>query len=157
MTFERAVDFVLAHEGGYSDDPADTGGATKYGISRKSYPDLDIQGLTKEAAMVILRRDYWDKCRCGEMPNGLDLLVFEAAVNQGAFAAAKMLQTVLQVPQDGIVGAITLHAANNALHIKNDYLAQRMYQYALVPQVLRFGRGWYRRLADCAEIIFKEN
>jgi hypothetical protein len=59
--FERAVAFVLRHEGGYVNDPRDPGGETKYGISKRAYPRLDIKGLTEADAKEIYRRDYWEK------------------------------------------------------------------------------------------------
>jgi lysozyme family protein len=155
MTFDEAVEFVLEHEGEYSDDPADTGGRTKFGISQRAYPDLDIPNLARGEAVEILRRDYWEKCRCSELPAGLDLLVFDAAVNQGPGAAARMLQKVLRVAQDGIVGAITIRAAHSFdANVRQEFIARRAYQYALVPQVMRMGLGWYRRLADAAAMAF---
>ena len=152
MTFEQAVAFVLEQEGGISDLAGDSGGLTKFGISKRNHPDLDIANLTKEQAIEIYRTDYWRKLCCDQLPNGLDLLVFDAAANEGPTRAAKMLQTILKVTEDGIVGPSTIKAARNAPDVLTGYLAQRMYQYALLPQVLTFGRGWYRRLARAAQL-----
>jgi lysozyme family protein len=57
--FDQAVEFVLGHEGGYSNDPNDPGGETNFGISKRSYPDVDIKNLTREGAKEIYRRDFW--------------------------------------------------------------------------------------------------
>ena len=84
ISFARAVAFVLAQEGGYSNDPNDPGGETRYGISKRRYPAEDIRNLTVERARELYRRDYWDKNRCGELPAHMALCVFDAAVNGGA-------------------------------------------------------------------------
>lgn len=156
MTFETAVEFILEHEGGYSNDSADAGGETNFGISRRSYPDLDIKNLTQVKAMAIYRKDFWDRCRCGELPHGLDLLVFDACVNQGVVPAIRMLQQSLSMTQDGIVGPMTLRAANR-IDIRAEYIARRCHQYALIPQVLRYGLGWFRRVAQASQLAFKES
>lgn len=84
--FARCIEFVLAEEGGTVNDPHDPGGLTKYGISQRSYPDVDILRLTLDDATAIYRRDYWDKIRGDELPAGIDLLVFDSAVNQGSLS-----------------------------------------------------------------------
>ena len=156
MTFEQAVAFVLNQEGGISDLDGDTGGLTKFGISKHNHPDLDIANLTKEQAIEIYRRDYWGKLCCDQLPNGLDLLVFDAAANEGPARAAKMLQSVLRVTEDGVIGPLTIALARKASNIVTDYLGQRMYQYALNPQIAAFGRGWYTRLACAAQLAFRD-
>lgn len=156
MTFDKAVQFVLSQEGDFSDDPQDAGGATRWGISHRSYPELDIANLTREQAIDIYKKDFWDHCHCAELPDGLDLLVFDAAVNQGQTKAVLMLQQALKVTADGVIGAITIRAAQNAPNIRAEYLARRMYQYALIPQVLRFGLGWFRRIAQASQVAFEE-
>jgi lysozyme family protein len=154
MTFETAVAFVLEQEGGVSNLAGDSGGFTKFGISQNKHPDLDIAGLTRQQAIEIYRADYRNKLHCNQLPNGLDLLVFDAVVNEGPTCAAKMLQAALRVTEDGIVGPSTIDAARHATHAVTDYLAQRMYQYAINPQISIFGRGWYRRLARAAQLAF---
>ena len=99
--------------------------------------------------------DYWQKLSCDQLPNGLDLLVFDAAANEGPTLAARMLQTVLKVTEDGAVGPSTIKAANHAPNVITDYLGQRMYQYALAPRNSIFGRGWYSRLARAAQLAFR--
>lgn len=79
--FAAALELLLHFEGGYVNDPNDAGGETKYGISKRAYPNLDIASLTKSDAAEIYLRDYWDACRCSEMPEPLSLSVFDYAVN----------------------------------------------------------------------------
>lgn len=155
MTFEQAVAFLFEQEGGYVNDPSDPGGVTKFGISKRSYPGVDIDALTKEGAAEIYKRDYWDICRCEELPHGLDLLVFDTAVNQGAATSIKLLQRALNVTDDGIMGRGTLAAANHAVNGIEEFLARRMFQYAINPQVHRFGLGWYRRVSKGARLAME--
>ncbi len=158
MGFTEAVEFVLSYEGGLVDDPADPGGLTKFGISQRAYPDLDIRNLTREQAIEIYRNDYWNKCKCNELPQQLAFVLFDSAVNQGPSAAIKMLQRSLSVADDGIIGSQTIAAAfrvdeTNALM---ELIAQRCNQYALNPNVTRYGLGWYRRVSACHQVAFEE-
>ena len=59
MSFNKIIEKVLEHEGGYVNDPKDLGGETKYGITKRFYPDVDIKNLTKEQAKTIYHTDYW--------------------------------------------------------------------------------------------------
>jgi lysozyme family protein len=91
-SFDRAWEIVKGFEGGYTKDPNDPGGETKYGISKRAYPDEDIVGLTEKRARQIFRRDYWDRVGCGDLPVPLDIIVADTAFNCGigkalAFAA----------------------------------------------------------------------
>jgi len=150
--FPRAVDIILRQEGVLSDDSADRGGLTKYGISQRAYPDLDIRALTIDAAIALYRRDYWDRNRCGAMPWPLALTVFDAGVNQGTAAAAMLLQRALRVAADGAIGPVTLAAIHRAEtgELLADYLSRRARRYAALartdPEQRKFLRGWLKRL-----------
>lgn len=149
--FEVALSFVLQHEGGFVDDPADPGGRTKYGISQLAYPAMDIAGLTLEKAGELYRRDYWNACRCGELPSPLAIAVFDSAVNQGTDAAIRMLQESLGVHVDGKIGPVTLKAAASA-NLKTtlvNFVAARAMRYATNKNLALYGRGWFHRLAAC--------
>ena len=154
MTFESAVEFIFTQEGGHVDDPQDPGGETNFGISARAYPDLAIKDLSRADAMQIYRRDFWAKCRCGELPHGVDLLVFDAAVNQGPNAAIKMLQRASGVEDDGILGPATIVAARAASIA--ELAARRMVQYGLNPNFTRYGLGWSRRLMQATARALKE-
>lgn len=88
--FEKAVAFVLSHEGLYSNNPADPGGETKYGISKRAHPDMDIKNLTLDEAKAIYRNGYWDDCNCDMLPYPFDVAIFDTAVNMGKTAALKI-------------------------------------------------------------------
>jgi lysozyme family protein len=146
MNFDRAVALILDIEGGYTMDPNDPGGETNFGISKRSYPDLDIKNLTAADATAIYLRDFWVPCQCATYHNGLDLLVFDAAVNQGVSAAIRMLQTELGVETDGVVGPATISALQRKPIATAQYAARRMLTYGLNPNFTRYGLGWSRRL-----------
>src|SRR5262245_7285211 len=90
--FERAIPILLEEEGGLVDNPKDPGGLTKYGISQRSYPHVDIRALTPEAASAIYARDFWPACGADRLPWPLCLFVLDHAVNAGSVAAIKCLQ-----------------------------------------------------------------
>ena len=147
MTFANAVAIVLAEEGGYVNDQQDPGGETKYGISKRQFPDVDIAALTQQQASALYERHYWDVCKCGELPWPLALFVFDSAVNQGCDAAKKMLQRALNVPQDGVLGSRTMDAAraSRPWHAAR-FMAYRAMRYQGTRNFDRFGEGWLIRL-----------
>lgn len=103
---------LMENEGGFVDDEHDSGGQTKYGISKKAYPELDIPSLTLQQAKDIYYRDYWARCKCDYLPDALSVAVFDYAVNSGNIRAIKDLQLALGVSVDGIIGNQTIGAAN---------------------------------------------
>jgi len=150
MMFDTAVELILKHEGGYVDDPHDAGGETNYGISKRAYPDLNIKELTRDDAKQIYRRDYWDAVRADEMPEPVAVAVFDMAVNAGNRTAIRLLQRVVRVTDDGIIGPVTLAAVNSAKpdEIAVRYAAERLMHYAAIPGWQRYGRGWARRVIE---------
>lgn len=90
--FEKAIAFVLDIEGGYVNDPKDPGGETKYGISKRAYPALNIAELTESKAKEIYKADYWDKLHCDDVSSPLDMCAFDTAVNMGPSVASDMLK-----------------------------------------------------------------
>jgi lysozyme family protein len=120
VKFERAVKRVLEFEGGYSNDPVDAGGETKFGISKRSYPNVDIKNLTIEDAKFIYYRDFWEPQLYRDFESAeLAEKVFDLAVNVGTNRAHTLLQRALRavgspVKEDGVLGKITLAAVNSA-------------------------------------------
>lgn len=112
--FERAIPSLLTKEGGLTNDKADRGGLTKYGITKAGYPHLDISALTKAQAAAIYRKDYWNKMRLDEVKSQAKAaLMFEMGVNFGIVTVIKMTQKLIDVDADGIVGTKTLTAINS--------------------------------------------
>lgn len=148
LIWDRAFDLLMINEGGYVNNCHDSGGETKYGISKKAYPDLDICNLTLEQAKEIYKRDYWNRCKCDYLPDSLSVAVFDFAVNSGVSRAVKYLQTSLGVKADGIIGNQTLGAANR-LPIKRvleDYMNLRLDFLMSLKDWKYFGKGWGKRI-----------
>jgi len=150
MTFDQAFERLLGHEGGYVDHPSDPGGETNWGISHRSYPELDIKTLTQDAAKAIYRRDYWDRVRCDDLPDDLRFALFDAAVNSGTRRAVIWLQKAVDAEEDGVIGPETLQAVARAApgRTVRVYNGQRLQFMASLPTWPRFGRGWANRIAE---------
>ncbi len=145
--FHRCIELILAEEGGLANHHADPGGLTQYGISQRSYPTLDIAGLTLDDAKALYRRDYWQPIHGDQLPPGLDLLLLDCAINQGPVTAIKLLQRALKIRDDGLIGPQTLSAAEAAMpDVLDSFTAERALRYANNANIATFGRGWYRRL-----------
>lgn len=128
--FERAFDFVIGAEEGYTNDPDDPGGETKYGISKRSYPELDIKSITLEQAKGIYFEDYWNQTGCEELPFPMDVFAFDSAVNQGVGVARSLVKKA-QSPCQFIVERIGLYV---------DLAQQTKYQ--------KYFRGWTNRTVN---------
>ena len=111
--FLAAVGQVLDHEGKYSNDPGDAGGETKFGISSRQYPHLDIASLTRDEAIAIYWRDYWLKFHFDRLPAIIAEKVFDLAVVVGSVNAVRCLQSApracggYQIARDGVIGQQT--------------------------------------------------
>ena len=150
MNFDEAFARLLKHEGGTSNHAADPAGLTRFGISKRSYPYLDIASLTEYDAGQIYKRDFWLRCRCDELPPELRMHVFDASVNSGAVQAAKWLQRAVDVSDDGVIGPVTL-AACKALPgavIAARYSGQRLDFMTRLKTWPSFSAGWARRIAS---------
>ena len=150
--FQQAFAIVVGHEGGYVNNAADPGGETKYGISKRAYPTVDIANLTLEQAEALYKRDYWDKLFLDTADPALALIAFDAAVNNGVGAATKWLQSALSVTADGIFGpqsqaALVACTGAKAQATLTELHAQRINMMAGLATWPTFGLGWSRRLA----------
>lgn len=157
--FDVAVELVLKHEGGLVNDPRDPGGLTKYGISQRSYPGIDIRKLTLDRARAIYRKDWWDRFRYGEITNPtLSIKVFDIAVNIGARRAARFLQRAVnsdrvlnKIAEDGSIGPVTLRAVNDAdpAMLMLGFLGRVWTHYdKLSHRMPYYKSGWMARLFD---------
>ena len=148
--FPKIVSETLQQEGGYVNDPQDPGGETNMGISKRAYPDVDIKNLTKAQAIDIYHRDYWNKVKGDDLPSGLDMVVFDSAVNSGISKATKWLQNALGVPVDGVLGPQTMKAlvGKNTGPLIDTYLDTRLAFLKQLPTWGRYKKGWSRRVSE---------
>lgn len=161
--FDAALAHVLEMEGGWSDDPHDPGGPTNKGItlatfaawkgetpstSRSAHLVAELKAISDESVRAIYRQRYWNPSRAAELPAGLALMHFDAAVNHGIGGAARMLQQALSVGVDGEIGPQTLAAAQarDTRKMIARYAGIRRERYRELPHFWRFGRGWLRRV-----------
>lgn len=150
--WEKAFDLLMTNEGGYVNDKQDSGGETKYGISKKTYPDVDIPALTLCQAKEIYRRDYWDACKCDYLPDALSVSVFDFAANSSVKQAVKLLQRSLGVKDDGIMGNQTIGACNscNIRKVLENFAARKQDFYLKIvernPKKKKFFDGWTKRV-----------
>lgn len=149
MTFDECFEQLLGHEGGYVNHPADPGGETKYGISKRSYPSEDIKGMTVERAKAIYLHDFWGPAGCDAVPAALRMPLFDMAVNSGVRAAVRTLQRAVGEVPDGVLGVRTLQAvgSTDARAIRARFNGHRLAFMAGLPTWPAFSRGWARRIA----------
>jgi lysozyme family protein len=149
MNFLLFINRVLGLEDGYVNDPQDPGGETKWGISKRSYPDLDIKNLTREQAIEIYRRDFWEKIHADEIPDGVAYQALDFAVNSGIGTAIRYLQRALGVADDGYWGPVTRAAvaSTSESDIIMRFVAERLRYWTSLSRWPRFGKGWARRAA----------
>ena len=151
-TFNEIIEKVLEHEGGYVNDPKDLGGETKYGITKRFYPDLDIKNLTIEQAKEIYKKDYWDKNRIESLPQELWHIFFYMCVNMGRRTAVKILQRAAvnkgkDIEVDGGLGPKTI-AALKGVELDRVRAYRVKYYVDLItnkPEQEKFYLGWFRR------------
>lgn len=156
--FEKALAAVLDHEGGYVNHPRDPGGMTNLGVTKvaweewvgHSVDEKEMRALTPEKVAPMYKRRYWDKVCGDELPEGLDYIVFDTAVNSGPGRAVKLLQGCLDVTQDGALGPKTLQAVRETGPQKliAAYAKARLDFLAALPTWDAFGKGWSRRVAE---------
>lgn len=158
--FNKAVDIVLAHEGGYVNHPADPGGETKYGITKRSYPNEDIKNLTLTRAKEIYFADFWKPFKYEQIESdAVATKIFDTAVNAGPKRAFRFAQQAVNtlgknIGVDGIFGNGTLAAINSVnpeAFLKAFRTIQADYYKSIVaadPSKSVFLRGWLARAAS---------
>lgn len=154
--FESCLALTLSHEGGWADHPTDPGGATMKGITLATYRQYrpgaskaDLRAISDAEVARIYRQGYWDKVRGDDLPAGLDLVAFDAAVNSGPARGAQWLQKALGVTPDGKIGPKTIAAAAGqgarAINAACDYRMAFLRSLKTWPT---FGKGWTARVDD---------
>jgi lysozyme family protein len=160
--FHAALEHVLRQEGGWSDHPKDPGGATYKGITLKLYREFkrnpaitkeQLRRITAEDVYAIYHDLYWRNIRGDELPAGVDLEIFDAAVNSGVKTAGLMLQRAIgqfspfDIKKDGVIGSQTIAAARGIVpeRLLDEIGARRIVYYGLLRTFVTFGLGWARR------------
>jgi len=160
MAFSSALAVVLKEEGGFSNDPIDSGGVTNLGVTAKTWADYTgkpateavMRGLTHVAVAPLYKARYWDKVAGDELGDALGLAVFDFAVNAGPARAVKLLQGIVGADKDGVPGRGTLEAVQAYTMRKGidtlieAYCDARREYYRALPTFWHFGKGWNARV-----------
>jgi lysozyme family protein len=155
--FAEALQALLKHEGGYVNHPSDPGGMTNLGVTKKvleewvGHPvtEATMRALKPEDVSALYKNKYWDKIQGDFLPDGVDLAVFDAAVNSGPGRAAKWLQELVGAKADGVIGPQTLTTVGqiDPKKLVADYNAHRLAFLKGLPTFPTFGKGWSNRVA----------
>ena len=160
--YDKCLETILHHEGGYVNHPKDPGGETNLGVTKRVYLEhggtKDMKDLLVEDVAPIYKKGYWDKMKGDELPNGLDLCVFDFGVNAGPGRSAKYLQTMIGTVADGGIGPNTLaklkeyvekHGIEKCIE---DFQGARQDYYEKLSTFATFGKGWTRRVDETTEL-----
>ena len=160
--YDKCLETILHHEGGYVNHPKDPGGETNLGVTKRVYEEWggtkDMKDLTVEDVAPIYKKNYCDRVKVDDLPSGLDLCVFDFGVNAGTGRSAKYLQRMIGTVADGGIGPNTLKALDNYVEsegleqtIRNFQEARQKY-YESLKTFETFGRGWTRRVDETTEL-----
>ena len=167
--FDKCLQIILHHEGGYVNHPEDPGGMTNLGVTKRVYEDWvgyavsehTMQNLTEEDVAPIYKKNYWDRMKGDDLPEGLNLCVFDFGVNAGTGRAAKYLQTMIGTVVDGGIGPMTLRALDEHVSLIGlqetivKYQENRQRYYEKLKTFKTFGRGWTRRVNETTQSALK--
>jgi lysozyme family protein len=159
MNFDTAIERALGHEGNYVNDPRDPGGETNWGISKRSYPTVDIKRLTREEAKAIYRRDFWQPVVETVADDALRFQLLDSAINHGMGNAVRFLQRALGVADDGHWGPLS-HASldrMSAVDVHLLFMAERFEFWTKLTRFDTFGRGWTKRGAQNLRYLAQDN
>lgn len=156
--FQACLKLLLKHEGGFVNNPKDPGGMTNLGVTQRVWEqwvghavdEKEMRALTPALVATMYKQKYWDKVSGDMLPSGVDHAVFDFAVNSGPGRAAKTLQTLLGVKQDGDIGLKTLDkvVSLDSSKLIADYNAARLEFLKALPTWGTFGKGWDTRVAS---------
>ena len=159
--WDKSFALIMQSEGGYVNDPTDRGGETNLGVTKAAWAeymarpiaDGEMKDLKPFMVKPFYKIRYWDRCKCDDLPNGLDYAVFDFAVNAGVGMSAKLLQRAVGVPDDGAIGAKTLEAVSkhDPKQILDKFANAKTSFYEQIvarrPEQQRFMQGWKNRIA----------
>jgi lysozyme family protein len=158
--FEACLAKLLIHEGGYVNHPADPGGETNLGVTKRVWQEWvghdvsekEMRNLTPLMVAPLYKRKYWDACHADELISGLDYCVFDVAVNSGVGRAIKLLQSSVGATPDGGYGSITAalvrEAEKDPTRLIELFSAKRLEFLESLKAFPTFGKGWSRRVAE---------
>ena len=156
--FEKSLELVLQHEGGYINHPSDPGGMTNLGVTQRvweawvgySVDEKEMRSLTKELVAPLYKSRYWDAVHGDQLPSGADYLAFDFAVNAGSFRCVKTIQRALNITADGIIGPVTIKAIQdtNAEDFIEKFSNAKESFYLGLANYPTFGKGWLNRVAE---------
>lgn len=150
LDFNTAFDRLIGHEQGYVNNPNDPGGETNWGISKRSYPLLDIKNLTRDQSKEIYLRDFWNRINADKLPDGVAYQLFDFAVNSGIETAVRYFQRALGVADDGHWGTFSQAAADQAS--ESDMImglnAERLDFMTRLSNWPNASKGWARRVSQ---------
>jgi lysozyme family protein len=167
--FDRCLAEILKHEGGYVNHPKDPGGRTNLGVTQRVYEawvghpvsEAIMRGLTAQHVKTLYKVQYWDAVKGDDLPSGLDLCVFDFAVNAGPNRAARYLQLMVGAGSDGKIGPTTLRQlqqyarTHDLTYAVNHYQNLRETYYKKLATFPTFGRGWLRRVKQVRDVALK--
>ena len=161
--FDLAINNVLQHEGGYIFDPIDPGGETNFGISKRSYPNIDIKNLTKSQAMDIYYQDFLIKNRINEIKDEdlaskiLDMIV-NIGPTQGFIIISRAIRSCgikfnnFKYMTDGLLLIINSFHDNDKdkliVAIRSELAGYYRLLARLKPQMSKYINGWLKRAYD---------
>ena len=152
--FQECLDLVLKSEGGWVNNPADPGGETNLGVTKRVWEEYvghavkTMKNLTKDDVAPMYELKYWRPCYCEVLPRGLDFVVFSMGVNAGPGRSVKLLQQSIGCVPDGVIGPRTrelISASNSATFIAKFSETRREYYRSLKTFPI-FGKGWLARV-----------
>ena len=154
--FDKCLDLVLKSEGGWVNNPADPGGETNLGVTKKVWEEWvghevkTMKGLTPADVAPMYQAKYWMACYANQLPLGVDYMAFDAAVNMGPGRAVKLLQEAMGCVPDGVIGPRTMQliAQKDPQDVVNAYSNRKTSFYESLPTFATFGKGWLKRVED---------
>jgi lysozyme family protein len=165
--FDRCLEKMLKHEGGFVNHPKDPGGMTNLGVTKavweewlgRPVSEKEMRALTPIMVKPLYKRKYWDAVRADDLVAGVDYCVFDVAVNSGPGRAIKFLQSVVGTAPDGGFGPATMAAVKKAeddpTALIKQYCAKRLEFLQSLKTWPVFGKGWERRVKEVQDDALK--
>lgn len=163
--FHDSLIMLLKHEGGFVNHPRDPGGMTNLGVTKKVYEEWmgrevteqEMRDLQPKDVRDLYKKNYWDRCKCDDLPSGLDFAVFDWAVNSGTGRSSKGVQKACGAEPDGAIGPKTLALVKgqNTQYMIEKFGEIRQNFYESLSTFDTFGKGWTRRNKETTEEALK--